>query len=325
MNFKHARDTTDALARIFALATPAGVADVWINGAARHEPSLSEAARKAAEISRAPCSVNARHCTLMTVQSVRQLGVVNVEAEYTPRDSPGGAVCNRQWRGLRAPVVARTAGRRRDRRPALRTHRRCRVHRHFRNRVGDRFGPGSRSGASGRESSGVGGKRRLVTSVRRAFPRSSAAHRHRAPAGRVRCAGRDRYSGRDRHAGCVRYGGGDRYGGRDRHAGRVRYGGSDRHAGCVRYGGSDRHAGCVRYADGVNNFAGPRTCRAGRGADVQSGSADRSRRLSFAGSGYRDDENTCDEQRGEGFRARRSRAGPGCAGGADETADDANQ
>jgi hypothetical protein len=53
VNFKHARDTTDALARIFALATPPGVADVWINGAARHEPSLSEAARKAAEISRA--------------------------------------------------------------------------------------------------------------------------------------------------------------------------------------------------------------------------------------------------------------------------------
>jgi hypothetical protein len=52
VNFKHARDTTDALARIFALATPAGVADVWINGAARHEPSLSEAARKAAEIAR---------------------------------------------------------------------------------------------------------------------------------------------------------------------------------------------------------------------------------------------------------------------------------
>ena len=49
VNFKHARDTTDTLARIFALAMPTGAADVWIKGAARHGPSLSEAARKAAE------------------------------------------------------------------------------------------------------------------------------------------------------------------------------------------------------------------------------------------------------------------------------------
>ena len=45
VNLKHARDTTDALARIFALATPADVAGVWISGVARQGPSLSEAAR----------------------------------------------------------------------------------------------------------------------------------------------------------------------------------------------------------------------------------------------------------------------------------------
>ena len=45
LNLKHARDTTDALARIFALATPADVAGVWIMGVARQGPSLSEAAR----------------------------------------------------------------------------------------------------------------------------------------------------------------------------------------------------------------------------------------------------------------------------------------
>ena len=32
VNLRHARDTTDALARIFALATPADVAGVWIRG-----------------------------------------------------------------------------------------------------------------------------------------------------------------------------------------------------------------------------------------------------------------------------------------------------
>jgi guanine deaminase len=45
VNLKHARDTTDALARIFTLATPADVAGVWIRGVARQGPSLSEAAR----------------------------------------------------------------------------------------------------------------------------------------------------------------------------------------------------------------------------------------------------------------------------------------
>jgi guanine deaminase len=45
VNLKYARDTTDALARIFALATPADVADVWLRGVARQGPSLSEAAR----------------------------------------------------------------------------------------------------------------------------------------------------------------------------------------------------------------------------------------------------------------------------------------
>jgi guanine deaminase len=34
VNLKHARDTTDALARVFALATPADVATVWIRGVA---------------------------------------------------------------------------------------------------------------------------------------------------------------------------------------------------------------------------------------------------------------------------------------------------
>ena len=32
VNLRHAHDTTDALARIFALATPADVADVWVRG-----------------------------------------------------------------------------------------------------------------------------------------------------------------------------------------------------------------------------------------------------------------------------------------------------
>jgi guanine deaminase len=45
VNLKHARDATDALARIFSLATPADVASVWIRGVARQGPSLSEAAR----------------------------------------------------------------------------------------------------------------------------------------------------------------------------------------------------------------------------------------------------------------------------------------
>ena len=44
VNLKHACDTTDALARIFALATPADVAGVWIKGLSRQGP-LSEAAR----------------------------------------------------------------------------------------------------------------------------------------------------------------------------------------------------------------------------------------------------------------------------------------
>ena len=32
VNLRHAHDTTDALARIFALATPADVAGVWVRG-----------------------------------------------------------------------------------------------------------------------------------------------------------------------------------------------------------------------------------------------------------------------------------------------------
>jgi guanine deaminase len=38
VNLRHARDTTDALARIFSLATPADVAGVWTRGVARKEP-----------------------------------------------------------------------------------------------------------------------------------------------------------------------------------------------------------------------------------------------------------------------------------------------
>jgi guanine deaminase len=38
VNLKHACDTTDALARIFALATPADVADVWIRGVSGQAP-----------------------------------------------------------------------------------------------------------------------------------------------------------------------------------------------------------------------------------------------------------------------------------------------
>ena len=45
VNLAHARDTADALARIFTLATPADVASVWVRGVARQGPSLSEAAR----------------------------------------------------------------------------------------------------------------------------------------------------------------------------------------------------------------------------------------------------------------------------------------
>jgi guanine deaminase len=47
VNLKHAGDATDALARVFSLATPADVAEVWIRGVARKgpSPSLSEAVR----------------------------------------------------------------------------------------------------------------------------------------------------------------------------------------------------------------------------------------------------------------------------------------
>ena len=45
VNLAHASDTVDALARVFALATPADVAGVWIRGVASQGPSLSEAAR----------------------------------------------------------------------------------------------------------------------------------------------------------------------------------------------------------------------------------------------------------------------------------------
>jgi guanine deaminase len=45
VNLKHASDATDALARIFSLATPADVAGLWAKGVARQGPSLSEAAR----------------------------------------------------------------------------------------------------------------------------------------------------------------------------------------------------------------------------------------------------------------------------------------
>jgi guanine deaminase len=48
VNLRHARDTTDALARIFALATPADVAGVWIRGeraAAQSAPSFPRVAR----------------------------------------------------------------------------------------------------------------------------------------------------------------------------------------------------------------------------------------------------------------------------------------
>ena len=45
VNLKHASDATDALARIFSLATPADVAGLWTRGVSRQGPSLSEAAR----------------------------------------------------------------------------------------------------------------------------------------------------------------------------------------------------------------------------------------------------------------------------------------
>jgi len=45
VNLKHASDTTDALARVFSLVTPADVAGVWIRGVTRQGPSLSEVAR----------------------------------------------------------------------------------------------------------------------------------------------------------------------------------------------------------------------------------------------------------------------------------------
>ena len=40
VNLRHARDTTDALARIFTLATPADVAGVWVQG----EPAVPQSA-----------------------------------------------------------------------------------------------------------------------------------------------------------------------------------------------------------------------------------------------------------------------------------------
>ena len=46
VNLRHARDTTDALARIFALATPADVAGVWVRGG---QSGTSAAGRALAE------------------------------------------------------------------------------------------------------------------------------------------------------------------------------------------------------------------------------------------------------------------------------------
>ena len=89
-----------------------------------------------------PCSLSMRHCTLVAGQKrspatadwqARDLartprpgirmagvdfqrpGVVDVEAEYAPRYSPSGAVCDRERRNLLAPVAPR------KRRPRLRT------------------------------------------------------------------------------------------------------------------------------------------------------------------------------------------------------------
>jgi guanine deaminase len=45
VNLKHARDTTDALARIFSLATPADVAGVWTRGTARQGPYIESTGR----------------------------------------------------------------------------------------------------------------------------------------------------------------------------------------------------------------------------------------------------------------------------------------
>jgi guanine deaminase len=39
VNLKHASDTTDALARIFSLATAADVAGVWTRGVVRRGPA----------------------------------------------------------------------------------------------------------------------------------------------------------------------------------------------------------------------------------------------------------------------------------------------
>ena len=92
-----------------------------------------------------PCSLSMRHCTLVTAGTLacdrrlagpgssgtprpgirmagvgfRRPGVVDVEAEYAPRHAPSGAVCDRGWRDLLAPVAPRNAGPRRNWWPAI--------------------------------------------------------------------------------------------------------------------------------------------------------------------------------------------------------------
>lgn len=105
-------------------------------------------------------------------------GVVDVEAEYAPRYSPSGAVCDRERRNLLAPVAPRKPGPGWNWWPtivALRTHRRDRVHRQLRNRARDHHSPNSRSGTSAHESGHADRKRKPCKSVHGAPRRPSVA------------------------------------------------------------------------------------------------------------------------------------------------------
>ena len=132
-------------------------------------------------------------------------GVVDVEAEYAPRYSPSGAVCDRERRNLLAPVAPRKPGPGWNWWPtivALRTHRRDRVHRQLRNRARDQHSPNGRSGTSAHESGHADRKRKPCKSVHGAPRRPSVAqpdrHQSRGLTHRRSHTNRVRYADRVR-------------------------------------------------------------------------------------------------------------------------------
>jgi hypothetical protein len=179
---------------------------------------------------------------------LRRPGAVDVEAEYAPRHSPGGAVCDRERRDLLAPVAARKPGPRRNWRPtiaALTTHGRSRGHRHLHNRAPGQHRPSSRSSTSAHESRHADRKRKPSKSVHGGRRRPSAAHRHRDTA----------QPGRHQSRGLTH---------------------------------KRSHTDRVRYADRVNDFADPCNRQVDSNACFKRDSACRSYHVSCADPGYRD-------------------------------------